>query len=814
MFSLIFKKTKFFPIFSKDDKGNDDYLISGWIISFFPFLKDGKKNAFCWDCKTWKLTRELDDFDMTKYMGLSIHEFNHHLNIVPFSWKYYGVRHNMLLVGGLVGVHLNTDDSSSIPTFGYGIIGPDKNANSSDEEVEEKTSTHQNNSLYDSIEYDENKDKLEKLSLNDSYSARAREYEKLEEDPEEIQGLSMISQDLELENDLQESIVTEVVTNSNFQIPINEFEEKVETVFRDNVEVSSGETLQQVTTNDLTTKINNIIQYSITNVSLSYNELDNDKKLQELVDNLVNETDDLGSEESRSRKLSNENTNNESDFSDSLQGSIDMSNEVNNNSIHLKKDLIDEMNSHQNSDDYKNKIFEDDIDLTRTQSDNESKIEMNSIQKDLIQDKIELFVNNEPFQISKIESSDENKIYTSMEFTIEELAIDDVINTSEPEENSVTIKELENNSELVQDDSIMTRSENDLQIPCINGTFHFGVGTFENSINYTENGFDEENQGSKNELSEDEKTELDEVRFDTQYRYFMQQLSKNESGHELDSINESDEYELDEIKTNVQELEAKNLKSNSIQIESDIFYSPTQSHDHFITGDELVTSKVSGDELVTSKISEKSIQIESDEQESEASNEETVTKKVYIEKNEATILEQDNSQMMVVIDKFLESKIIDDENQNYEDSEEYNIEEKNINEKVEQNNNQDLDSSNQGSLYYSVDLNESESNLKNQREIQNESNIHRIITSINESKESVEILNENLGKKRQEISIIRSLKLEESIKRSNSSNLTEIKQEDPERLITSSGRVEEPKNRKKAKKMSCFEKMINCCEIL
>jgi hypothetical protein len=351
----------------------------------------------------------------------------------------------------------------------------------------------------------------------------------------------------------------------------------------------------------------------------------------------------------------------------------------------------------------------------------------------------------------------------------------------------------------------LTKSENDLQIPCVNGTIHFGVGIFENSIHYTENGFDEENQGSKNELSEDEKTELDEVRFDTQYRYFMQQLSKNESGHELDSINESDEYELDEMKTKAQELEAKNLKSNSIQIESDIFYSPTQSHDHFITGDELVTSKTS----------EKSIQIESNEQESEASNEETVTKKFYIEKNEATILEQDTSQMMVVVDKFLELKISDDENQNYEDSEEYNIEEKNINEKVEQNNNQDFDSSIQGSFYYSLDLNESESNLKNQKEIQNELNIHNIITSINESKESVEILNENSGEKRQEISIIRSLKLEEeSIKRSNSSIVTEIKQKDPEHLISSGGRVEEPKNKKKATKMSCFEKMINCCEIL
>ena len=97
-------------------------MISGWIISFFPFLKNGKENMFCWNKKNWKLTTELDDFEIPKYIGLSTDDFDYRLNKVPFIWRYYGMKYNMLFVGGFVGVSVNEEDSSISPVFGYGVI--------------------------------------------------------------------------------------------------------------------------------------------------------------------------------------------------------------------------------------------------------------------------------------------------------------------------------------------------------------------------------------------------------------------------------------------------------------------------------------------------------------------------------------------------------------------------------------------------------------------------------------------------------------------------------------------------------------------
>ena len=802
---------------------------------------------------------------MTKYMGLSIYEFNHHLNIVPFSWKYYGIRHNMLLIGGLVGVHLNTIDSYSTPVFGYGIMGPKKNSDFSDEEKVEAP-THKN-SLFDSIDYDDNQKNLEKATVYESYDAeiQVKGYEKLENelsDSEKKLVLNLKNQDLEfkkgyfesieineLNPSLQESIVSNMETSVLFsnENPINEFaidnnfnieDERVEKRnmnTEDSDHITSDTSLQKVISNEI--EINNMIQYSTINASLSYCELDNDKKLQELVDNLVNESDDVS--ESRSRRESIENHSSKSYFSDSLQGSTDIIIETNNltevNSIDFKKDLIEKFSNHQNSDDHiqTNSILEDNIDLIQTQSDKthiESTIEINSFQNDLFQDKIVLQVNQDNIEISKTEAVEENKIYDSLELTQDSIEAGD---NSESEDNNLTLNELK----IDKIDFTMTESENDLQISH-NGTIQFGVGSFEHSK--SENEFDEDNNPvSKNEFSEDEKTELDEVRFDTQYQYFMQQLSKNESGHELDSINESDEYELEELRIKPQELEAIKLKSNSVQIESDTFYSSTQSQDYFVTGDE---------ELATSKTSEPN-QKESDELSDE--NEEFIDlnkeNPTNNEKNEANILEDqyyNKTRIKIVIDECEEMESSDDENKKYEDSQEYKIEEVKTFDKddnLEQNNNEELDSSAQGSFYYSV-TSENESNFKIQKEIQNDIN-RQYIQSIKESKESVEIINEIRTKcdnnqrleesnefpkdefsiknnliiiasdKNEEVSIrVKSLKLEESIKISSSSNLAENKQEDPERLIAP--KDEQVNKRKNATKMSCFEKMLNCCEIL
>jgi hypothetical protein len=43
------------------------------------------------------------------------------MNQVPFILDNNGVESKMLFVGGLVGVHVNKDDSAVTPIFGYAI---------------------------------------------------------------------------------------------------------------------------------------------------------------------------------------------------------------------------------------------------------------------------------------------------------------------------------------------------------------------------------------------------------------------------------------------------------------------------------------------------------------------------------------------------------------------------------------------------------------------------------------------------------------------------------------------------------------------
>jgi hypothetical protein len=93
-----------------------DHYINGWIISFFPFLKDGRENPYCFLDISYKPPQ-----DEKKERDILQEEFVYHMNKVPFILDDNGVESKMLFVAGLVGAHVNNDDSAVTPIFGYAI---------------------------------------------------------------------------------------------------------------------------------------------------------------------------------------------------------------------------------------------------------------------------------------------------------------------------------------------------------------------------------------------------------------------------------------------------------------------------------------------------------------------------------------------------------------------------------------------------------------------------------------------------------------------------------------------------------------------
>jgi hypothetical protein len=88
--------------------------LSGWSISFFPYLKNNEKNVFVWE-KTW-----LDAYNFG-FGGLTTSDFLATFNTVPFKWNYYGKEMSLMFVGGLFGNHYESTDKSIRPLFGYGV---------------------------------------------------------------------------------------------------------------------------------------------------------------------------------------------------------------------------------------------------------------------------------------------------------------------------------------------------------------------------------------------------------------------------------------------------------------------------------------------------------------------------------------------------------------------------------------------------------------------------------------------------------------------------------------------------------------------
>jgi hypothetical protein len=94
-----------------------DHYINGWIISFIPFLKDGRENPYC-----FRDTSNKPPKDEKNERGILQDAFVYHMNQVPFVLDDNGAISNMLFVAGLVGAHVNKDDSAVTPIFGYAIM--------------------------------------------------------------------------------------------------------------------------------------------------------------------------------------------------------------------------------------------------------------------------------------------------------------------------------------------------------------------------------------------------------------------------------------------------------------------------------------------------------------------------------------------------------------------------------------------------------------------------------------------------------------------------------------------------------------------
>ena len=96
-----------------------DYYINGWIISFFPFIKDGRENPNCFSDTSVSWNKTSDGEESKR--GILQEEFVYHMNQVPFVLDDNGIESDMIFVAGLVGVDVDKDDSALTPIFGYAI---------------------------------------------------------------------------------------------------------------------------------------------------------------------------------------------------------------------------------------------------------------------------------------------------------------------------------------------------------------------------------------------------------------------------------------------------------------------------------------------------------------------------------------------------------------------------------------------------------------------------------------------------------------------------------------------------------------------
>lgn len=95
--------------------GSGGPYISGWIITFFPYIEKNLNNYYVWN-KSW-----LDAYDEPMFGGLVTSNFPITMTRVDFKWKYYAEEYDMLFIGGFVGIDYNKEEKRLAPIFGYSV---------------------------------------------------------------------------------------------------------------------------------------------------------------------------------------------------------------------------------------------------------------------------------------------------------------------------------------------------------------------------------------------------------------------------------------------------------------------------------------------------------------------------------------------------------------------------------------------------------------------------------------------------------------------------------------------------------------------
>jgi len=101
----------------KEYNGSGGPFISGWILTFFPYLKSGYQN----DYVDWKKLQKRKHGG-----GLNPDNFGGGLNKAPFKWKYFNEVFEMNLLGGFIGVSQDTDTKALKPEIGW-LVGEREN---------------------------------------------------------------------------------------------------------------------------------------------------------------------------------------------------------------------------------------------------------------------------------------------------------------------------------------------------------------------------------------------------------------------------------------------------------------------------------------------------------------------------------------------------------------------------------------------------------------------------------------------------------------------------------------------------------------
>lgn len=112
-------------IYKFDDDMSAGPYISGWIIAFFPYLKDTQTgyatelNSFLMDgneeLQKYLYPLETDD----RLYHFTTRVFPNGLATVPFHWQYLRQSYEMEFLAGFVGVKQNKDDFFLSPEIGW-----------------------------------------------------------------------------------------------------------------------------------------------------------------------------------------------------------------------------------------------------------------------------------------------------------------------------------------------------------------------------------------------------------------------------------------------------------------------------------------------------------------------------------------------------------------------------------------------------------------------------------------------------------------------------------------------------------------------